>query len=424
MSDQPVIGFCGMSHLGITSSIASASKGFFTYCFDDNASLVEQLKLGNLGLNEPNLDEAWKSHNGLIKYTSNANDLSNCDVVYISKDVGTDEYGNSFIDDIDALVELTKLHVHLDCTIVVLCQVLPGFTRQKSKNCNLFYQVETLIFGEAYQRAMYPERFIIGCSSPKEKLPRAYNLFLESYNCSIHQMSYESAELAKISINLMLISSLTMANKLGRLCEEIGANWNDISPVLKLDKRIGPFAYLKTGLGFAGGNLERDLTSVQKLCSDHGIDNKLFESIVKINEGQRDWAYQKLTNLDNWNENLRVAILGVTYKPDTNSVKNSPSIELIKKLKGFNIITFDPLVRANEYLSWCPVANSMDEACQDADVVVLMTPWQEFINADYHHLLSLMSGNLFLDPHDIIKNNFHSGDSPQVIKAGLSKEDY
>src|SRR5208282_6722957 len=102
-----------------------------------------------------------------------------------------------------------------------------------------------------------PERFIVGCAEPRGPLPAALQSFLESFACPILPMAYESAELAKISINFCLVASISVANTLAEICEQVGADWSDIAPALKLDKRIGPGAYLSPGLGIAGGNLER-----------------------------------------------------------------------------------------------------------------------------------------------------------------------
>src|SRR5204862_7230882 len=140
----------------------------------------------------------------------------------------------------------------------------------------LIDQVETLVFGRAVARARHPERFMIGCAGPAKPLPARYRELLEAFGCPILPMRYESAELAKISINFCLVASIGVANTLAELCEAIGADWAEIIPALRLDRRIGPHSYLAPGLGIAGGNLERDLRTVLDLAAachtDRGIE--------------------------------------------------------------------------------------------------------------------------------------------------------
>src|SRR5207253_4271520 len=132
-------------------------------------------------------------------------------------------------------------------------QVPPGFTRALAVPPDrLYYQVETLVFGRAVERAMRPERFIVGCANPQQSLPPAFLAFLKAFNCPILTMRYESAELAKISINCYLVAAVSAANMLAEASEAIGADWAEIAPALRLDRRIGEHAYLNAGLGLAG----------------------------------------------------------------------------------------------------------------------------------------------------------------------------
>lgn len=422
MTNNPKIGFCGMSHLGITSSIAAVSKGFRVICFDPDQSKIKRLEKGDLIIFEPHLDDAYNKNIENICFTDNITKLLECDLIYISQDVVTDDYGNSIMNDLDELIELIKPHIRIDAILVILSQVPPGYSRLKKESLNLYYQVETLIFGDAFNRAMYPERYIIGGNGESDELPYPLRVYLKAYNCPIFLMSYESAELAKISINLMLISSLSMANMISNICENIGADWNDITKVLKLDKRIGQNAYIKTGLGFSGGNLERDLVTIQKVCKSFSISNDFFENIAQINNYQRNWPYQKLISLFDLNNQIRIAILGMTYKENTNSVKNSPVIELLNKLEGCNVIVYDPIVNANKYIQWCEVASSLADACLDADVVLIMTPWKEFQSADINYIISIMRGNIIIDPHNIVNTNDIEHHNIKVLKAGRPVE--
>src|SRR6202034_2638396 len=151
---------------------------------------------------------------------------------------------------IRALIDRVAANLRDDAILVILCQVPPGFTRTLAgiPKERLIYQVETLIFGRAVERAMHPERFIVGGADPARDLPPRYREVLEAFGCPILPMRYESAELAKIAINFCLVASLSAANTLAEICERIGADWAEIVPALRLDKRVGPHGYLTPGL--------------------------------------------------------------------------------------------------------------------------------------------------------------------------------
>ena len=201
-------------------------------------------------------------------FSADAAALGQCDVVYVAVDVPTDDRGQSDLtaDQGDGRARLAARSA-ANGLLVILSQVPPGYTRASAacRPTRVYYQVETLVFGRAVERATKPERFIVGCADPRT--PAARRRCRPSSKRSAARSCrwrYESAELAKISINLCLVASITVANTLAEVCERIGADWSDIVPALKLDRRIGPSAYLTPGLGIAGGNLERDLRTVMQ----------------------------------------------------------------------------------------------------------------------------------------------------------------
>ena len=146
-------------------------------------------------------------------------------------------------------------------------------------------------------------------------------------------MRFESAELTKIAINCCLVSSISVANTLAELCEGIGAVWSEIAPALKLDRRIGPHAYLSPGLGIAGGNLERDLATVIRMSEDVGSDAGVVRAWIANSRHRRDWAARTIKRvlLDKTPE-ATVAVWGLAYKENTDSVKNSPSLATLRQL--------------------------------------------------------------------------------------------
>lgn len=402
---RPVIGFAGMTHLGISSAAAAAGREFETVCFDGDAAVIEKLKLGKLPVMEQGLPELLEQNKRRVTYTDQIGDMERCNVVYIAADVPTDDQGQSDLSGIRVLIDTMWAGLGRDATLAILCQVPPGFTRSLAlpkERC--YYQVETLIFGRAVERAMHPERFIIGCVEPDRPLPQALHTFLSAFGCPILPMRYESAELAKISINCCLVASVTVANTLAELSERIGADWSEIAPALKLDKRIGPHAYLAPGLGIAGGNLERDLTTVLRVAEATGSEAGLIESFVRNSRYRRDWVLRTLhREVLATNPKTVIGVLGLAYKESTHSTKNSPSLALIAQLKPWRLQVHDPVVPASAAahpdVTGCASAH---DAAQGVDVLVVMTPWPEFKALKAADLAKVMAGKTVIDPYRVL----------------------
>ncbi len=412
--NRPVVAFAGMTHLGLCSAAAAAARGFDVIGFHDDPKLVEDLKAGRFHISEPDLSETIMANRTRITFTNDATDLSRCDVVYLSIDVPTDDSGKGDLRTIERMFRLIEDNASEDALLVILCQVPPGFTR--GIGCSptrLYYQVETLVFGQAITRALKPERIIVGCGNPHEPIDPRLEAFLSAFECPILPMRYESAELAKISINMCLVASVSVANMMAEICEQIEADWSEIVPALKLDRRIGQFSYLKPGLGLAGGNLERDLATVATLAKRHDTDGSLIEAWLVNSQRRRDWVWETLKReVLNENCNPDVGILGLAYKENTHSTKNSPALSLLKNLEKCNVKAHDPIVTAEEADISCDVTNDPLEACENTDAVAVMTPWPAYREIDPHDLAQRMRGRTVIDPYGI----WQSG---KLIDAGL-----
>lgn len=401
---QPVIGFAGMTHLGLVSGVAASEKGFSMVCFDPDPARIAALQRGELPVSEPQLGDLIRKNAGRLRFTADAADLKACDVIYVAPDVATDDLGRSDLGVIDGLLDTVFEAARPDAVLVVLSQVPPGFTRRKLREGRLlYYQVETLIFGRAVERALHPERYILGCGDPARPLPAAFRVFLEAHGCPILPMRYESAELAKISINMCLVASVSTANTLAELCEKIGADWSEIVPALKLDRRIGQYSYLAPGLGIAGGNLERDLATVCRFADEYGTDADMVRAWIANSRHRRDWALRTLHRevLSKVADPV-IAVLGLAYKQDTHSVKNSPSIALLSGLLPFRVRLFDPVVPASAAPNPLRDAAASElDACEGADVLVVMTPWAQFRSIEPAAIAGRLRGKTVLDPYAV-----------------------
>ncbi len=414
---RPIIGFAGMTHLGLVSATAIASRGFQTVCYDPDPWLTARLDRGDLPVLEPGLDLLLAANREHQHFTSDPAGLGGADVVYIAPDVTTDNQGNSDLSTIGSLIGQVGGSVGPETVLVVLSQVPPGFTRGLAvlPPERIYYQVETLVFGRAVERATQPERYIVGCADPGRPLPRPLRAVLEAFDCPILPMRYESAELAKLSINCCLVASIGVANTLAELCEEIGADWSEIVPALRLDARIGRHAYLAPGLGIAGGNLERDLATAIRLAETHHTDSGIVRAWVANSRHRRDWAARTIERiLLRPRPQAKVAVWGLAYKENTHSTKNSPSLATIRQLPDARLAVHDPVVpagaasHAHAIMAATPLV-----ALDGAEALMILTPWPLYREIPAAEIARAMSGNIVLDPYRVL-------DPHAALAAGLS----
>ncbi len=379
---DPPTAFAGMSHLGINSAAGWATFGRPVVAYDPDAALIGSLQARKMPFFEPGLLEALSER---VAFTNDPSALGACPLVFVARDIPTDDSNAGDVRPVLELVDRIAPHLRKGATLVLMSQVPPGLSRSVAERVAktrpdlvVAYQVETLIFGRAIERATKPERFIVGCADPSKPLPADYERGLRRFGCPILRMRFESAELCKTAINLYLCGAVTYANSLSNLCERIGADWSEIVPALKLDSRIGPKAYIQPSLGIAGGNLERDLVTIRDLSRTKGVDAKLVETILGYNELRYRWAVDAATGVVA--EGETVAVWGLTYKKDTTSLKNSRSIQVIRELAGrYRIRAYDPTVKAIDLpIELC----GRGEALEGAKALLIMTDWEEFAKVD------------------------------------------
>jgi UDPglucose 6-dehydrogenase len=359
-----------------------------------------------------------------MRFTNDPRALKTCGLIVCSSDVPTTSENQSELTVIHQLMGTVTTHAEPGTILIVLSQVPPGFTRalddtlkQDRPNVHfpLFYQVETLAFGCAVERALQPERLMVGCRDPRVALPARYAELLNRFGCPVLQMRYESAELAKIAINMFLASSVCTSNTLAELSEAVGAEWSDIMPALRLDQRIGPQAYLKPGLGLAGGNLERDLATVSGLAGLYGTEAGLVDAWLANSRHRRDWVLKVLHDEEvlAQSSDPLIAVWGLAYKENTQSTKNSPALALLDAMPHVTTQVYDPhvILERRRFPQALQVPTAL-EACRGADVLAVMTPWDEFSSLSAASVREVMRGRLIVDPFGVM-------DHRQCASVGL-----
>lgn len=396
------VGFVGMSHLGQVYSAATAAAGVDVLLMDDDADLVDRL-LTSPTVHEPGLDSVWRATASQRTCTTEFLECRNCDLVLITRDVPTSSSGESDMTAIERLVNrLFQALAGSSIPVVVLSQVAPGTTRRWLDSYpDLTYQVETLVFGNALDRATNPERHIIGREHSGGSLHPMHEAWLAVFPAERFVMSFESAEMTKIAINIYLAASVCTTNTIAELARSLGAQWDDIVPALRSDRRIGEFAYLTPGLGLSGGNIERDLASFIRISGSRGVDNDMISALLRSSAHHRQWVSRQLRDLP-LSDGSTIALLGLAYKAETASTKNSPSIAVLEEFPDYVFRVHDPSADFETARTNVQRCESWEDAVRGADCLLVMTPWDMYRTIDGQLLLRLMRGRRIIDPHSVL----------------------
>ena len=422
MKNKIKLGFVGLTHLGLNYLAASAQKNFSVTGVDINNKKIIRLNKKIIEYEEPNLKKVILKNNKNIRFSNDFKNLKKCNLVFISQDVKTSASGKSDLKNLRILIDKTIKHLNKNAILVVLSQMKPGLMRSINiDHKKLYYQVETLIFGKAFNRALYPERIIVGCQSKFNEINPIYLRYLKSFKCPILKMEYESAEIAKISINLLLASSVTTTNILSELCEKMSADWNDIVPALKLDKRIGKFAYIKPGLGISGGNIERDIVTVKSLLRKKSPPDLLLKNILENSQYMKTWIGRILTKeiiLDEKNK-ISIGIVGAAYKENTNSIKNSPIIDLLNYLKNKkNISIYEPMLNLELKNKNIQQVKDLKKLINKNKILIFMRPWVN--QKEIKNIHKNLNNKLIIDPYRVINFKDQKNKSNKYFTLGTN----
>ncbi|MGB8216472.1 MAG: nucleotide sugar dehydrogenase [Candidatus Methanoperedens sp.] len=411
MNNENITGFVGLTHLGIVSSICWSSRFPPAIAVDPNQGIINKLSSGELPIEEPKLGDLLNKSRNNINFTTDFSLLSGCSTIFVTQDIKTDENNRSDYSSFYDLVEKAIPYLSKGTKIVVMSQVsvgtcseLTNYIKKKRPDLDfeLFYMVETLIIGNAVDRFLQPERIILGTASGSSDVFDKYVAFknrLNGFGAPLVIMKYESAELTKLAINFYLFNSVSYANTIADICEAYGADMNQIIPALRLDKRIGPYAYIRPGLGVTGGNLERDMMSLMVLLKNKTLNSELIEVLVNLNKTRYKWVEKKLqTYLFPNVKKPKICIWGLAYKRDVTSLKNSIALNLIDELSDEAIFSaYDPLVKSTGSPGNIVIGHDRYAAAQGSHCLIVLTDPDEFKEVDVEKLKKLMEYPLIID---------------------------
>lgn len=325
--------FLGLTHIGQVFSLGWASKFGYAAVYDTDFLLLKKFKSGNLTIEEPSLNKFYYKNKKKLLFLEKKKDIKCFKNIFFTYDTPLDSQGKPEIKKIIQKLREIITYLSPNTNLIILSQVHAGFCDDFFKNVcekrriNLIYMVDTLIMGKALESFLKPQRLIFGIN----KKAKFLNNF-KKFNCPIFFLKFKEAELVKISINLYLFANVTFANCMDYYCREKNFKFKDINEAIKLDKRIGINSYLNPSLGISGGHLERDLFTTIGTTNNHYV--KIFyNALKKVNDSRFDLlinfynSHKSLVNFD------KIIWIGLSYKKDSFSIKNSPFLKFLNYLK-------------------------------------------------------------------------------------------
>lgn len=411
----------GLWHLGSVTAACLASAGHCVIGLDPINETIAGLQKGKAPVMEPGLDDLlgrMRLEGRLVFTTDVRLALAEAELVWVTFDTPVDEQD---VADVEFVVRQSEsLFEHLrDGTVVIFSSQIPVGTTGKieatyrqrfpGKEVHFGYIPENLRLGKAIECFTKPDRFVVGTSS--EVARACVATALAPITDKLEHMSTASAEMTKHAINSFLAMCVVFANELAGICEQVGADAKEVERGLKSEMRIGRFAYLSPGSAFAGGTLARDVRFLEQLGLNHKKNVPLIGSILESNECHKQWVTNKLREVFGDIKDKTFAVLGLTYKPDTSTLRRSSSVETCRAMSeaGARIQAFDPGVTGlPSDLSFIRLMPSAESALEGADALLVQTQWDEFKKLSADLIVRRINAAVVVDPNGFLDTLQHA----------------
>ncbi|NGX50243.1 MAG: UDP-glucose 6-dehydrogenase [Chlamydiae bacterium] len=412
----------GVGYVGLVTATCFAEMGHEVTCLDIDREKINKLKRGTIPFYEPGLKELVERNQKAerLTFTTTYETLESSTLCFIAVGTPSTRSGAADLSQVDAAVNEIANHMS-DYLVIVNKSTVPVGTARKVKR--QIYEIlaeremeipfdvvsspEFLKEGSAIDDCMKPDRIIIGSESEKASLilQKLYSSFTFNHD-RIIIMDIESAELTKYASNAMLATRISFMNELSALCEKVGANINHVRRGMSGDHRIG-YHFLYAGAGYGGSCFPKDIRALKAMAEEYKIETPILEAIETINEKQKKQLSKKISAYfakDGGLSGKTIAIWGLSFKPDTDDMREAPSLTLIHSLlrKGANVRLYDPvamgnakkLLKGESAIRFC---QSEYQAAHNADAIVLVTEWKQFRFVNLKSVLNKMRGNAFFD---------------------------
>ncbi len=416
------IAIVGTGYVGLVSGTCFAEMGSHVTCVDIDTNKIEKLKNGIMPIYEPGLEELVKRNveYGRLQFSTDlVQVLDDVEVVFSAVGTPPDEDGSADLQYVLAVARQFGQNIK-KYTILVTKSTVPVGTARKVKavileelnkrGVDIPFDVasnpEFLKEGAAIKDFMSPDRVVVGTESKRaeEVMAKLYHPFLIQ-NFRVIFMDIPSAEMTKYAANAMLATRISFMNDIANLCERVGANVDSVRRGIGTDTRIGA-KFLYAGCGYGGSCFPKDVKALVRTGIEHGYNMRVIEAVEQVNEQQKSIVFTKLNTMLGDVKGKCVAILGLAFKPETDDMREAPSLIVIEKLlaAGAIVRVFDPIAmaeckrRIGDVVTYC---KDLYDAVDGADALALMTEWRQFRMPSWNVVQKVMAGNVVVDGRNI-----------------------
>ncbi|NLZ49363.1 MAG: UDP-glucose/GDP-mannose dehydrogenase family protein [Clostridiales bacterium] len=433
----------GTGYVGLVTGACLSHMGHNVTCVDTNKEKIEMMKQGISPIYEPGLDELLKKNyeeNRLNFTTDYASAYKNADVIFIGVGTPEREDGSANLDYVYTVAEQIAKNVEKDCLVVVKSTVPVGtndkieeFLKENLKNdvhIEVASNPEFLAQGTAVKDTLHANRIVIGVES--ENAEKILKKVYERFNQPIVVTNRRSAEMIKYASNDFLALKISFMNEIANFCEMVGADVEDVAKGMSYDPRIGD-KFLRAGIGYGGSCFPKDTKALHWLANDNGYELKTIKATIEVNENQKYKLFRKAKQRFGNLKGMKVAVLGLTFKPGTDDLREAPSIPNVRRLleEESEIVAYDPVGIRNFkkiYPTEIEYVSSPEEALKDADVAFIFTEWNEIKNIQletYEKLMKtpiIFDGRNCYDIKEVEKNKveYYSVGRREVVNLGSS----
>tara|TARA_Y200000002_G_scaffold150198_2_gene124156 strand:+ start:17475 stop:18773 length:1299 start_codon:yes stop_codon:yes gene_type:complete len=412
------ISVIGTGYVGLVTGTCLAKTGNEVICVDIDKEKIEKMRNGVVPIYEPHLDVLFDRNisSNRLKFTTSLDEgLEHGEIIFLALPTPEDEDGSADLSHVLDVSRLIGEKINSYKLIVNKSTVPVGTTNKVkkviSKKAKCDFDVvsnpEFLREGFAVDDFLKPERIVVGSSSERatKLMEKLYKPFVRSGN-PIIIMDEKSAELTKYAANSFLATKITFMNEIANYCEKVGANVDQVRAGMGTDSRIGK-RFLFSGIGYGGSCFPKDVKALQKAGRDKSYDFKILKSVIEVNEKQKIILLSKIEkHFNNELSDIKLAIWGLAFKPETDDIREAPSIYLMRELlkKGAQLSVYDPEAIPNvekqfgNSLNYC---DSMYEALDGADALVICTEWSIFRTPDFQKVKQLLNQNIVFDGRNL-----------------------
>ncbi|NWQ41818.1 UDP-glucose/GDP-mannose dehydrogenase family protein [Bacillus sp. EB106-08-02-XG196] len=403
----------GAGRVGLVTAICLADVGHFVRCFDLDNHKINQLKSGIPPFYEPDLENYLNKNlnKGRLSFTNNIQEaLTDIEIIYLAVGTPQNEDGTTNLDFIMKAAEDIAENIGDNPTIIVTKSTVPVGTNSAIKKflystlkrdikVEVVSNPEFLREGSAIYDSFHGDRIVIG--SDNEWASGVIEEVNKPFGIPIFQTDIRSAEMIKYASNTFLATKITLLNELANICEHVGADIEEVTYGIGLDHRIGS-TYMKPGIGFGGSCFPKDLLSLLQTAKEVGVRGDLIESVMKVNANQNIQLLQKAKNRFGRLQGKKAALLGLSFKPNTDDIRNSVALVLAKELikEGLILTAYDPASIENakaELGDTVKYTQSIEEAITGVEMVFIATDWDEIKDFPLRRYEELMLTPILFD---------------------------